>query len=153
MWSSKRSLVLSLIVCFIVAGALLVSLFVMPSIAVIYFGGWRGFSKDIVAKVISTVLTCYYPSAVLGLLAIASLIKLLFNIKADKPFIGENVLHLRVISWCCFLVAIICIMGAYVYYSLSFIAVAAMFVGLVLRVVKNVLQAAVELKYENDLTI
>lgn len=153
MWNSKKSVILSLVVCFAVALVLIVTLFAMPQLASMYFGNWRGFSQEAVALVTKTVLMCYYPSAILGLVALVALIKMLFNIKAEKLFIGENVLFLRVISWCCFLVALMCAAGAYVYYSLIFITIAAGFVGLILRVVKNVMQSAVELQCENDLTI
>lgn len=153
MWKSKYSVVLSLVVCFAVAAVLVVSFFTVPSIAKIYFGTWHGFSEDIVSLVTKTVLTCYYPSALLGLVALASLIKMLFNIKAERTFIPANVTALRVISWCCFIVAALCFVGANVYLSLGFVSVAAGFVGLILRVVKNVMQSAVELKSENDLII
>ena len=153
MWNSKKSVILSLIVCFIVATVLVLTLFTMPQIVNMYFGSWRGFSAESVKLVTKTVLICYYPSALLGLLALASLIKMLFNIKLGKLFINENVLFLRIISWCCFAVALMCAVASYIYYSMIFVSIAAGFVGLILRVVKNVMQSAIELQNENDLTI
>ena len=153
MWNSKKSVILSLIVCFIVSIVLVLTLFTMPQIVNMYFGSWRGFSAESVKLVTKTVLICYYPSAFLGLIALASLNKMLFNIKAEKPFINENVLFLRIISWCCFVVALMCAVASYIYYSMIFVSIASGFVGLILRVVKNVMQSAVQLQSENDLTI
>ncbi len=153
MWKSKYSVVLSLTLCIGVALTLIVSLFMIPTIAEGYFGAWHGFGEEVVDMVTRTVLICYYPSAILGLVALAALIKMLLNIKAEKTFIAENVTALRVISWCCFIVSAICIWGMNRYVSLCFVAAAAGFVGVILRVVKNVMQSAVEIKSENDLTI
>lgn len=153
MWKSKHSVVLSLVVCFIVSCLIVVSFFFIPTFAKNYFGSWQGFEGALVMKIVRTVLLCYYPSAVLGLVALAALIKMLLNIKAEKTFVVENVTALRIISWCCFLVSAICLIGAGTYISFMFVTVAAGFVGLILRVVKNVMQTAVEIKSENDLTI
>ena len=81
------------------------------------------------------------------------LLKLLFNIKKGDIFITANVKYLRRISWCCFAVAAITFVGGIFYVPFGFIAIAAAFVGLMLRVVKNVMQNAVEIKTENELTI
>ena len=153
MWKSKHSVVLSLVVCFIVAVAIAVSFFFVPTFAKSYFGNWQGFEREVITKIVKTVLMCYYPTAVLGLMALGSLIKMLLNIKAEKTFVSENVTALRIISWCCFAVSAICLVGAGTYISFIFVTVAAGFVGLILRVVKNVMQTAVEIKSENDLTI
>ena len=83
----------------------------------------------------------------------SKIVKLLFNIKKDKIFIAANTKYLRRISWCCFAVAFITLVGGIFYIPFSCIAIAAAFVGLMLRVVKNVMQNAVEIKTENELTI
>ena len=153
MWKRKHSTALSLIVCFGVLGIIFASLFVMPFIVEGYLSSWRGFEGSDIERIGRVILISYYPGAVLGMVALGALIKMLFNIKNDMPFISSNVNCLRIISWCCFIVSAICLFGASTYYSFIFISVAAGFVGLILRVVKNVLQSAVELKSENDLTI
>jgi len=50
-------------------------------------------------------------------------------------------------------VAVITLIAGVFYIPYSFVAVAAGFVGLMLRVVKNVMENAVQLKEENELTI
>lgn len=153
MWKSKHSVILSLVVCFIVAAVLIVSLFAAPYILNTVFSNWRGLSPLAFQKVMKTIFICYYPSAILGLVALAALIKMLFNIKKEQIFIKPNIDCLRIISWCCFIVCAICLLGLKVYFSLIFVCAAAGFMGLILRVVKNVMQSAIELKDENDLTI
>ena len=49
--------------------------------------------------------------------------------------------------------AIISLISTFYYFPWIFIAVAAAFMGLIVRVVKNVVAQAVELKNESELTI
>lgn len=79
--------------------------------------------------------------------------RLLKNIGAGRAFTAENVAALRLISWCCILAAAVYFCAGFFDWYLFVFAVAAAFVGLVLRVVKNVFAQAVALKEENDYTI
>ena len=76
-------------------------------------------------------LAVTYSSAVPAALVLFCLHRLLKNISAEDVFCEENVRHLRTMSF----------------------AAAAAFVGLMLRVVKNVFAQAVAIKNENDYTI
>jgi hypothetical protein len=78
---------------------------------------------------------------------------LLQNIKNEKVFILKNVKLLRAISWCCFATAFIMVFAMYYYFLFGLMAVAVAFIGLILRVVKNVIEEAVHIKTENDFTI
>jgi len=155
MWNRKRSATLSLIVCFIFVAILTAGLFLGPLVVKIWFSVYRGWSPD--GSAMSNMLTlfcaCFYPCAVFAYITLYSLLKLLFNIKKDEIFINQNVKYLRRISWCCFAVAVITLIGGVFYIPFSCIAIAAAFVGIMLRVVKNVMQNAVEIKAENELTI
>ena len=91
--------------------------------------------------------------AIFGFITLYSLIRLLFNIKKQEIFINKNVTYLRMISWCCFAVSLITLIAGVFYIPYCFIAIASAFIGLMLRVVKNVMQNAVEIKNENELTI
>ena len=72
---------------------------------------------------------------------------------SQRIFVQNNVKLLRILSYCCFAVTVIFIFfGIYTYVSLA-IALAAAFMGLILRVLKNVFSKAVELREENDLTV
>ncbi len=96
---------------------------------------------------------CFYPSGVFALVILFSLLKLLSNIKDEKVFIPQNVKCLRTVSWCCFAVASITFVGGFFYMPFMFVAAAGGFTGMLLRVLKNVMQSAVELREESDLTI
>lgn len=98
-------------------------------------------------------LMSLYALAVPAAIALWELHCLLQNIGAAKVFLPQNVKLLRGLSWCCFLAALLS--GVSAFYWLPFLAVAgaAAFMGLILRVVKNVFAEAVFLKEENDYTI
>ena len=96
---------------------------------------------------------CLYLAAVCGEVCLYHLGKLLTNIQNEVVFVTENCQHLRMISWCCILAAIP-FFGLGFWRFLSFIvALAAGFFGLILRVLKNVFDKAVEIQEENDYTI
>lgn len=87
------------------------------------------------------------------LLADILLFGLLNRVKKGLVFTAGSVALIRGVSWCCmFLCAIFCGLG--VYFQLAFIVgFAAIFLGLCIRVVKNVIEQATEIKQENDLTV
>ncbi len=154
MWNKDKSLMLSIVFCFIIAVVLTAALFFGPWAVNLWFSAYRGFAELSTIKHLMTLFVCcFYPSAVFAYIALYCLIKLLFNIKKQEIFTNKNVKYLRLISWCCFAVAFITLIGGIFYIPFSFIAVAAAFIGLMLRVVKNVMQNAVEIKTENELTI
>lgn len=155
MWNSKKSAILSLAVCAIFVAILTAGLFLGPWAVKMWFVLYRGWSEDSAAMqdMLTLFSACFYPCAVFAYVTLYSLIKLLLNIQKDATFIMPNVKYLRRISWCCFAVAVITLIGGVFYIPFLFVAVAAAFVGLMLRVVKNVMESAVEIKAENELTI
>ena len=155
MWNRNRSVTLSVAVCFAFAVILTVGLFFGPWAIKMWFSLYRGLDPDgsDVRNLLALFKLCFYFCAPFGYITLYSLTRLLFNIKDDEIFIKKNVQHLRRISWCCFVVALITGVGGVQYIPFLFIAIAAAFVGLLLRVVKNVMQSAVIIKTENELTI
>jgi len=106
------------------------------------------------AAKIPALFICAYASFVFIMIALFSLDFLLRNIRKELVFFRKNVRYLRIISWCCFAVAVIMLCGwPFISYVLIFVAAAAAFFGLLMRVVKNVIDAACEIKDENDFTI
>lgn len=79
--------------------------------------------------------------------------QLIKNISQNLVFVAENVTLLRRISWCCAVGGLIGIFSAFYYFSWIFVGLSASFVMLIVRVVKNVMAQAVELKEEHDFTI
>ena len=78
---------------------------------------------------------------------------LLRNILKEQVFLRENVRRIRIVQWCCGIVGLICIPAACCYYPLIFLVVIMGFLSLVVSVVTSVMEAAVAIREENDLTI
>lgn len=93
--------------------------------------------------------------AVLAVIALADILlfSLLLRVRSGKVFTSASVGLIRGVSWCCCgISAVFAVLG--IYFHLAFIvAFAAIFLGLCLRVVKNVIEEATEIKSENDLTV
>lgn len=106
-------------------------------------------AENVVAPLLVT-LYCCVPFAVCALVCLDLLLR---NISRGEPFVSKNVTLLRIISYCCFGVAL-----AFIYFAVlrpfAFaIVFAAGFFGIILRVVKNCFNKAVEIREENDATI
>lgn len=150
MWNETKSLTLSKI-CVKLFMVLLIGLgvtapFWLKSLLAFYSElGLEGFY----GYFLTTIYACCVPAAFL----LYHLYRLLNNIGEDQIFNEENIRHLRVISWCCIAAGLICLVSGLYYLPWLLLAVAAAFIGLILRVVKNVIQLAVVLKNENDYTI
>ncbi len=81
------------------------------------------------------------------------LFMLLGNIRKNLIFTQKSVLYLRIISWCCIAAGAILFALGFYYFMVFLISFAAVFIGVILRVVKNVIEEATEIKSENDFTI
>ena len=79
--------------------------------------------------------------------------RLLLSILDEQVFIRKNVIRIRRIQWCCGLVSLICIPAAVAYMPLIFMVVIMGFLCLAVSVVACVIDAAVAIREENDLTI
>lgn len=90
------------------------------------------------------------------ILAVAAGVMLLFllvRVKNNFIFSTISVGLIRWVSWCCILIGILFgFMGLYFQLALA-VCFAAIFLGICLRVVKNVLEEATLIKSENDLTV
>ncbi len=155
MWNKDKSVALSIAVCFLLTAILTLLLFIGPWVVKVWLTEYRGMkAQSPVTQNLCTLFSlCFYPCAPFGYFTLYSLLRLLFNIKNEETFIMQNVKYLRRISWSCFAVAGITLIGGIYYLPFLFVTVAAAFVGLMLRVVKNVMHSAAELKAENELTI
>lgn len=82
------------------------------------------------------------------------LFMLLLRVREGKVFTRESVSLIRGISWGCYLVAaVFCGLSVYFVFVGLMVAFVAAFLGLCLRVVKNVIEEATEIKAENDMTV
>jgi len=98
-------------------------------------------------------LVTLYVGSVPAAALLVFLYALLNHISSGRVFINANVNNLRYISWCCFAGAIICLASGFYYIPWFVPCIAAAFIGLIIRVVKNVIAKAVALQDESDLTI
>ena len=101
----------------------------------------------------TVIMTVCYICLPAALAALYSLIRLLKNILVGEIFIQGNVLHLRLLSWYCGAVSLITLAAGYFYLPFYLVGLAAIFFTLILRVIKNVFAAAIEIKTENELTV
>ncbi|MBQ7596326.1 MAG: DUF2975 domain-containing protein [Clostridia bacterium] len=106
------------------------------------------------------VLIPFYLVVPAGYAALICLDKLLANVKQNKVFERSSVTLLRIISYCCFYAAAVGLVSYFVIAATStplesifILSLGEGFVGLVVRVVKNVFEKAIEIKEENDLVI
>ena len=146
-WTSAKSLLLSR--CLTIATLMLgiVSLFCIPVITE-WYDAISG--EEPIHIVLNIIL---YLSAILGILSLWQLLMLLNRLAKQQVFVAENARCFRLISWCCFGVAILWLVLTFWRFLAFFVAFIAAFAGLLLRVMKNMLETAVELREENDFTI
>lgn len=148
MWNTNRSVVLSCICTKIVIFISLLFLCSAPFWVKLYIQ-YTYTDTDIMKPLLCTI----YITGIVAMILLFCLNKLLANIKNNDIFTVTNVNLLRIISWCCFVVAMILLFSGLYYILFIFGAIGAGFFGLILRVVKNVIEQAVIIKTENDFTI
>ena len=148
MWNGKRSIGLSkfCILVFIIA---LIAIVVSAPWLTRWFVNYSHAAKGNEAFLLATIYIGAIPAGCL----LYNLFYLLRRIETGQIFITKNVECLRWISWSCFAGAGIALISGSYYLSWLFVFVAAAFMGLIVRVVKNVVAQAVALKDEADYTI
>ena len=145
---SKTSTVISQVLTCILIAAMVLATCTMPFIVNWYIrvSGREGINAVFVIIVMYVALIPAYA-------AVISLWKLLAAVKREDIFTPASVSQLRLISYCAFAEAVVfAILSNQFLFSLA-ISFAGVFIGMVIRVVKNVIQTAVEVKEENDYTI
>lgn len=160
MWNKERSVLLTQAIVRICYVLLAAAVIVLPFVFREYDGNDNRISMT--AELGKYVMGPFYAIVPAGYAALICIDKLLINIKKDIVFDSKNVKLLRIISWSCFYAAIVCIIAfalilitftCGVGLGLVILAAGAGFMGLVVRVVKNIFEAAIKIKDENDLTI
>ena len=143
-WNNDRSLLLSRVCVWVFTVLLAALLLTAP-----WFWNWILWRSSVRMVYIGVTYASGVPAAVV----LFCLHRLLRNISEEEVFIQENVRSLRIMSWCLMAAALVYLVGSLFDWYLVVLAAAAAFVGLILRVVKNVFAQAVELKNEKDFTI
>ncbi|MCM1364846.1 MAG: DUF2975 domain-containing protein [Faecalibacterium sp.] len=149
MYNSQKSAKVTLIITFFFCAALVALMIIAHPLLEWFYGSER-------KTVIKTVMYAFYFCCPAAWISLGSIIKLLFNIINNKIFITQNVNCIRILSWCCAFVSLVCFCTSFAYvtfFVFFIISIAAAFMMLILRVLKNVMAKATEIKKENDLTI
>lgn len=149
MWNQKRSLLLSR-VCVRLFLITLTAVVLTAPMLVDWYIALRPVSFQALRMPLIIVIYACCPPAYFLLLSLGSFLK---NIAADKVFIRDNVSLLRRISWACIFLGLLLLFSSAVSPAFLLISIAAAFVGLICRVIKNVFAQAVELQQEADFTI
>ncbi|MCQ2475108.1 MAG: DUF2975 domain-containing protein [Clostridia bacterium] len=151
---SKVSAGISLGICILSSAMLIILAFIFPEFFKTMYMTYNEFgSPEVLSKLMTWVVPAFYCCVPFAAAALYMLIRLLLNIIKDKVFIVRNVRLLRFISWCCYAVMLITFISSCGFPVLIIIAFAMAVVGTLLRVVKNVMDSAVKIREENDLTI
>ena len=146
MWSDRKSLALSRCCVVLFMALLLVCAVFAPWV----FSEWLLQLTEIgKALFLFTVYTGFVPAAAL----LICLFVLLRRISRGRVFVRENVDCLRYISWCCFAGSAISFVSSLYLFPWFAIGVAAGFMGIIVRVIKNVFGKAVSLQDDADHTV
>ncbi len=160
--SKKASILLSMILSLLFEGLLAGVALFLPRLV---DGLWDKFPLTTIDDVLTPgqragLLACLYGLLAVAALAVALLFALLLRVRRGEVFTAKSVSLIRSVSWCCMLLAAGIFAVGWVFspavfsrFVWSSLALAALLLGLCLRVVKNVIEQAVAIKSENDLTI
>ncbi len=147
MYTSEKSTKLTLLITYAFMALLAV-------LMVVAIPGARWFFGEIVRQsTIKIMLTAFYVCCPAAWFALIFIMKILKNILSETVFTKDTVSYLRRLSWCCGFVAVVCAIAGLFYKPLLIFALGAAFMMLILRVLKNVMAKATEIKNENELTI
>ncbi len=147
--SKKHSLILSLSLSVLFFALCTVGAIFLPHITEVFISMKERFPENGPTVVLILAYCVLFIAAVAdGLLFV-----LLLRVRRSLVFTKASLSLVRSLSWCCLAIGLIFAVLGY-YFLISFaVAFAAVFLGLCLRVVKNVLEEASEIKSENDLTV
>jgi hypothetical protein len=150
MWSKDKSVILSLVCTWTVAGLAVALAIALPFLCASGFFLGRAL---IAPESTVWLMPIYYAFCLPAAYALFALSGLLLAIKREQVFTEQNVRYLRRISWCCFTAALVLLASCLVSIVFFVLAILAAFFGVILRAVKNLFAAAVALQKESDLTI
>lgn len=148
MRNESRSILVSTLLTKLLVVCLLAAPFLLP-----FFVGWY-VSLDprlqaVYWPAMITAYLCLIPAGV----AIICIDHLLLNLRKKAVFVKKNADYLYTISWCAYTIALLFLFMGF-FRPLAFVvAFAAFFIGVVLRVVKNVFREAIAICEENEFTI
>lgn len=155
MWNKDKSVKLTHFIVRICYVLLAVVSVLLP---VVLYKGLYDF--EILGQIKSYIIGPFYAVVPAGYTALICLDRLLVNIRKEVVFDEKNVKLLRIISIACFYAGMVGLISFIAVWLLDFmfetllvLSMGEFFMALVVRVVKNIFDAAIRIKEENDLTI
>ena len=94
-----------------------------------------------------------YSVMTVAVICCASTVILLVRVRKSLVFTDATVSLIRLVSWGALLIALLCALVGHYLYMAYMMALAACFLGITVRTVKNVIEEATAIKNENDLTV
>lgn len=146
--NSLRSVTLSRIITTLLLAVVILCVLLLPFIMKAYFH-----YRQMPPALFLPLLILCYGCALAAVVALVGLLQLLTRIAKGILFDRKNSALLLTMAVCCLVIALLTAIGTAWYFPCVIIAVAAVFLCLILRVVQSVFIAATELKDENDMTI
>ncbi|MDD6062882.1 MAG: DUF2975 domain-containing protein [Oscillospiraceae bacterium] len=152
---SKNSAKISLAICILCTVLLAVMICTFPMfIRWMYFSYHDMHNETIYQEqIFHALIPAFYCCVPFAACSLYMLIRILMNILHGNIFTVKNVKYFRWISWCCYAVTLITFGFSVRYMPIFVIGAATGIVGTLLRVVKNLMQSATQMREENDLTI
>ncbi len=157
-WNQDKSIVLSLVCVWLFAFVLLAS----DAAAVVYLTGqltgaapflpetYGGIASDAETPLLTVFWLLF---SIPAWIALYELRMILICFRKNRVFEAGTVRHMRIASWACVGAAAVCLAGTFFYPGMFVPALAAAFMALIVRIVKNSFEAAIRMKDELDLTI
>lgn len=132
-----------------VTGAVGLLLLCFPTLLGWYSASYRPLDGSV------RLLLCviFYLCAAAALTALWQMHGILRRVLRGSVFVAENVLGLRRISRCCMAVGVVCLLGIQGLPSLVVVSGVMVFLWLGVRVLAQVMEAAVAMREEADLTV
>ena len=151
-WSHKNSMRLSRVMVILFGVALVLLDLFAQDVTIFLSGRLLGQTGIGLGEGLVFMVTLYVCS-LSGYVLLYSLYRLLGNLEGGQVFIPKNIAYLRRSSWCCVMVAVVCVVGIPTYPSFAIVTVAAGFMALIIRIIKNVFEQAILMKDELDFTV
>ena len=114
---------------------------------------WYHSFRDLSWQAATAIMLGYYLCVPGVLYALWSMDRLLGRCLNGGVFLQDNVRSIRGIRWCCGYVSLISLVCGVVYPPLLFLWIIMAFLALTVSVLERVMEAAVEIREENDLTV
>lgn len=155
LWNSKRSIILTK---FCILALMLTSVIMMfcGKYLISRFLTLTGGARINISNEFSFYIITFisYILGIIALLTLFCMLRFIVNLENDLVFVPQNIKWLRFISYGCLSAGLLLIIATVVYHKLFLVlSLAALFMMLIVRVIKNAFEQAVEMKEELDLTI